>query len=216
METVELITGFTLLQMIYHFFDRHKEGAYSTLNITDYIYKNFELPEDKTFRKLNKDVSSVLASFYNHKNNKEPNFFRYLDNAFCGKKYLYEYTPNSSVSIPIAFRVEFPATREKIDIAPRQQTYKPTKQTAPKPEQLEICFDAFPLPMDESPLTIKENPVVQELSPLMQDIKNAETIQSTQFQTFFEELDKWLLPNQSLTIKKIEDMTFTVMKTMEA
>lgn len=219
METVELIIEFTRVQMIYHFFDRHKEGVYSTWNITDYIYKNFELPENKTFIQLNNEVSSVLSSFYDEDNKKEPNFFRYLDTDFCGKKYLYEYTPNSSVNIPIAFRVEFPATREKIDIAPRQQTYKPIKQIAPKPEQLEICFDSFPLPIDESPLTIEENQVVEELSPLMQDIMNAETLLASEeipTITSFEALFKLLQPNESINIKMNEDNSITFRKTMEA
>jgi len=211
METVELIIDFTRLQMVYYFFDRHKEGVYSTWNITDYIYRNFDLPKNKTFIQLNNEVSSELSLCYNEKVDREANFFRYRDTDFCGKKYLYEYTPNSFVVIPPTFRVEFPDIREKIEIAPRQQTYKKTK-VDPKPEQLEILFDDTSLP-------IEENQEAEELSPLMQDIKNAETLlppEEIPSITSFEALFNLLKPKESINIKMNEDNSITFTKNMEA
>jgi len=211
METVELIIGFTRLQMVYYFFDRHKEGVYSTWNITDYIYRNFDLPKNKTFIQLNNEVSSELSKCYDEKLNREANFFRFRDSYFCGKKYLYEYTPNSFVVIPPTFRVEFPDIREKIEIAPRQQTYKKIK-VDPKPEQLEILFDDTSLP-------IEENQEAEELSPLMQDIKNAETLlppEEIPSITSFEALFNLLKPKESINIKMNEDNSITFTKKMEA
>jgi hypothetical protein len=67
--------------------------------------------------------------------------------------------------------------------------------------------------------TLEPEPEEEDLSPLMQDIKNADILQSKEiyyWPTSLEELGKLLKPNESMTIKKIEDNTFIVSRTMEA
>lgn len=209
METIKVITGFTKTQMIYHFFENHKSGEYSTLYITNYLYQNFDLPLGKTILQLNNEVSSVLSGFYNARNTRSANFSRQKDTSVKIKKFLYQYMSGVNVIMPSVYMIEVDEKEEIAEIKPKQQTYIPKKKSNNNPAQLEFTYNEKLIdPIIEILYSQQTKNTMQEekLSPLMTDIKNAEMLNTNDkdiLQSLIEELIKQLPPNcQEIKFKK--------------
>jgi hypothetical protein len=215
------------MQMVFYFFEVHQIGKYSSFFITVYIWETFYLPEGKTFEQLYREVCGVLSMFYNKKHaHLEKNFDRDRDLASKRKVFLYQYEENYFVNLPHSYlKYAAPRTRT-LDVKPTEQKVGIIKEVVPTGQR---SFNFFNDQLEDTDqpenITLEtqtlEEPELEEedLSPLMQDIKNADILQSKEiyyWPTSLEELGKLLKPNESMTIKKIEDNTFIVSRTMEA
>ena len=226
MQTKPYLAGYTRIQMVFYFFELHQEGKYSSFYITVYIWDNFHLPEGKTFDQLYREVCGVISELYKPKNaHKEKNFDRELDLASKRKVFLYEHVENCFVNLPHAYlKYAAPRTRT-LDVKPTEQKVGIIKEVVPTGQR---SFNFFNDQLEDTDQpenitlgtqTLEPEPEEEDLSPLMQDIKNADILQSKEiyyWPTSLEELGKLLKPNESMTIKKIEDNTFIVSRTMEA
>lgn len=227
MQTKSYLAGYTRMQMVFYFFEVHQIGKYSSFFITVYIWETFYLPEGKTFEQLYREVCGVLSMFYNKKHaHLEKNFDRDRDLASKRKVFLYQYEENYFVNLPHSYlKYAAPRTRT-LDVKPTEQKVGIIKEVVPTGQR---SFNFFNDQLEDTDqpenITLEtqtlEEPELEEedLSPLMQDIKNADILQSKEiyyWPTSLEELGKLLKPNESMTIKKIEDNTFIVSRTMEA
>lgn len=227
MQTKSYLAGYTRMQMVFYFFEVHQIGKYSSFFITVYIWETFYLPEGKTFEQLYREVCGVLSMFYNKKHaHLEKNFDRDRDLASKRKVFLYQYEENYFVNLPHSYlKYAAPRTRT-LDVKPTEQKVGIIKEVVPTGQK---SFNFFNDQLEDTDqpenITLEtqtlEEPELEEedLSPLMQDIKNADILQSKEiyyWPTSLEELGKLLKPNESMTIKKIEDNTFIVSRTMEA
>ena len=226
MQTKPYLAGYTRIQMVFYFFELHQEGKYSSFYITVYIWDNFHLPEGKTFDQLYREVCGVISELYKPKNaHKEKNFDRELDLASKRKVFRYEHVENCFVNLPHAYlKYAAPRTRT-LDVKPTEQKVGIIKEVVPTGQR---SFNFFNDQLEDTDQpenitlgtqTLEPEPEEEDLSPLMQDIKNADILQSKEiyyWPTSLEELGKLLKPNESMTIKKIEDNTFIVSRTMEA
>lgn len=240
MQTKSYLAGYTRMQMVFYFFEVHQIGKYSSFFITVYIWETFYLPEGKTFEQLYREVCGVLSMFYNKKYaHLEKNFDRDRDLASKRKVFLYQYEENYFVNLPHSY-LKFAAPRTRtLDVKPTQQKVGIIKEVVPtgqrsfnffndqledtdQPENITLETQTLEEPeLEEQALEpeVEQEPEEEDLSPLMQDIKNADILQSKEiyyWPTSLEELGKLLKPNESMTIKKIEDNTFIVSRTMEA
>ena len=238
MQTKSYLAGYTRMQMVFYFFEVHQTGQYSSFFITVYIWETFYLPEGKPFEQLYREVCGVLSMFYNKKYaHLEKNFDRDRDLASKRKVFLYQYEENCFVNLPHSY-LKFAAPRTRtLDVKPTEQKVGIIKEVVPtgqksfnffndqledtdQPENITLETQTLEEPELEEPVVEPEQePEEENLSPLMQDIKNADILQSKEiyyWPTSLEELGKLLKPNESMTIKKIEDNTFIVSRTMEA
>ncbi len=226
MQTKSYLAGYTRRQMVFYFFEVHQIGKYSSFFITVYIWETFYLPEGKTFEQLYAEVCSNLSIFYDEKfAHLEKNFDRDRDLASKRKVFLYQYEENYFVNLPHSYlKYAAPRTRT-LDVKPTQQKVGIIKEVVPTGQksfnffndQLEDTDQLENITLETQ--TLEPEPEEEDLSPLMQDIKNADILQSKEiyyWPTSLEELGKLLKPNESMTIKKIEDNTFIVSRTMEA
>ena len=212
--------------MVFYFFEVHQIGKYSSFFITVYIWETFYLPEGKTFEQLYKEVCSNLSIFYDEEfAHLEKNFDRDRDLASKRKVFLYQYEENYFVNLPHSYlKYAAPRTRT-LDVKPTQQKVGIIKEVVPTGQR---SFNFFNDQLEDTDQpenitlgtqTLEPEPEEEDLSPLMQDIKNADILKSKEiyyWPTSLEELGKLLKPNESMTIKKIEDNTFIVSRTMEA
>jgi hypothetical protein len=226
MQTKSYLAGYTRRQMVFYFFEVHQIGKYSSFFITVYIWETFYLPEGKTFEQLYAEVCSNLSIFYDEKfAHLEKNFDRDRDLASKRKVFLYQYEENYFVNLPHSYlKYAAPRTRT-LDVKPTQQKVGIIKEVVPTGQK---SFNFFNDQLEDTDQlenitlgtqTLEPEPEEEDLSPLMQDIKNADILQSKEiyyWPTSLEELGKLLKPNESMTIKKIEDNTFIVSRTMEA
>ena len=234
MQTKPYLDGYTRIQMVFYFFEVHQTGQYSSFYITVYLWNTFYLPEGKTFEQLYAEVRGALSKFYNGEfAHLEKNFDRDRDLASKRKVFLYQYEENYFVNLPHSYlKYAAPRTRT-LDVKPTQQKVGIIKEVVPTGQksfnffndQLEDTDQPENITLETQ--TLEEEPELEEqvvkqeefLSPLMQDIKNADIWQSKEicyWPSSLEELGKLLKPNESITIKKIEDNTFIVSRTMEA
>jgi hypothetical protein len=234
MQTKPYLAGFTKIQMVFYFLELHQEGKYSSFYITVYLWNNFYLPEGKTFEQLYREVCGVISEFYKPENaHKEKNFDRELDLASKRKVFLYEHVENCFVNLPHAYLKYAEPRTLTLEVKPTQQKVGKIKEVVPTGQksfnffndQLEDTDQPENITLETQ--TLEEEPELEEqvvkqeefLSPLMQDIKNANILQSKEiyyWPSSLEELGKLLKPNESIIIKKIEDNTFIVSRTMEA
>ena len=233
MQTKSYLAGYTRMQMVFYFFEVHQTGQYSSFFITVYIWETFYLPEGKPFEQLYAEVRGALSIFYNAKNaHLEKNFDREPDLASNKNNFLYQYEENYFVNLPHSYlKYAAPRTRT-LDVKPTQQKVGIIKEVVPTGQR---SFNFFNDQLEDTDQpenitlgtqTLEPEPEEEDLSPLMQDIKNADILQSKEiylqskeiyyWPTSLEELGKLLKPNESMTIKKIEDNTFIVSRTMEA
>ena len=226
MQTKSYLAGYTRRQMVFYFFEVHQIGKYSSFFITVYIWETFYLPEGKTFEQLYAEVCSNLSIFYDEKfAHLEKNFDRDRDLASKRKVFLYQYEENYFVNLPHSYlKYAAPRTRT-LDVKPTEQKVGIIKEVVPTGQR---SFNFFNDQLEDTDQpenitlgtqTLEPEPEEEDLSPLMQDIKNADILQSKEiyyWPTSLEELGKLLKPNESMTIKKIEDNTFIVSRTMEA
>lgn len=226
MQTKSYLAGYTRMQMVFYFFEVHQTGQYSSFFITVYIWETFYLPEGKPFEQLYAEVRGALSIFYNAKNaHLEKNFDREPDLASNKNNFLYQYEENYFVNLPHSY-LKFAAPRTRtLDVKPTQQKVGIIKEVVPTGQR---SFNFFNDQLEDTDQpenitlgtqTLEPEPEEEDLSPLMQDIKNADILQSKEiyyWPTSLEELGKLLKPNESMTIKKIEDNTFIVSRTMEA
>jgi len=223
METSTLISGFTIKQMLFYFFEQHQDGEYSALYITGYIWQTFELADpDKPFAQLRNEVSSNLSEFYHALTYKERNFERYQDPSVKREQFLYFYIPNPYVGIPAIVNKPYPPKTLDHKIQPKQQTLSRTKITSKptieEPETTEeptitktgqLCMSIFVEDLENSMkhdlVEIIEEPEIEEpimqeddLPPLIQDIRNAEMLSEyneDKLQYHLEQLISLLPPN---------------------
>ena len=226
MQTKSYLAGYTRMQMVFYFFEVHQTGQYSSFFITVYIWETFYLPEGKPFEQLYAEVRGALSIFYNAKNaHLEKNCDREPDLASNKNNFLYQYEENYFVNLPHSYlKYAAPRTRT-LDVKPTQQKVGIIKEVVPTGQR---SFNFFNDQLEDTDQpenitlgtqTLEPEPEEEDLSPLMQDIKNADILQSKEiyyWPTSLEELGKLLKPNESMTIKKIEDNTFIVSRTMEA
>ena len=226
MQTKSYLAGYTRMQMVFYFFEVHQTGQYSSFFITVYIWETFYLPEGKPFEQLYAEVRGALSIFYNAKNaHLEKNFDREPDLASNKNNFLYQYEENYFVNLPHSYlKYAAPRTRT-LDVKPTQQKVGIIKEVVPTGQR---SFNFFNDQLEDTDQpenitlgtqTLEPEPEEEDLSPLMQDIKNADILQSKEiyyWPTSLEELGKLLKPNESMTIKKIEDNTFIVSRTMKA
>jgi hypothetical protein len=226
MQTKSYLAGYTRRQMVFYFFEVHQIGKYSSFFITVYIWETFYLPEGKTFEQLYAEVCSNLSIFYDEEfAHLEKNFDRDRDLASKRKVFLYQYEENYFVNLPHSYlKYAAPRTRT-LDVKPTEQKVGIIKEVVPTGQR---SFNFFNDQLEDTDQpenitlgtqTLEPEPEEEDLSPLMQDIKNADILQSKEiyyWPTSLEELGKLLKPNESMTIKKIEDNTFIVSRTMEA
>lgn len=226
MQTKSYLAGYTRMQMVFYFFEVHQTGQYSSFFITVYIWETFYLPEGKPFEQLYAEVRGALSIFYNAKNaHLEKNFDREPDLASNKNNFLYQYEENYFVNLPHSYlKYAAPRTRT-LDVKPTEQKVGIIKEVVPTGQR---SFNFFNDQLEDTDQpenitlgtqTLEPEPEEEDLSPLMQDIKNADILQSKEiyyWPTSLEELGKLLKPNESMTIKKIEDNTFIVSRTMEA
>lgn len=228
MQTKSYLAGYTRMQMVFYFFEVHQTGQYSSFFITVYIWETFYLPEGKPFEQLYAEVRGALSIFYNAKNaHLEKNFDREPDLASNKNNFLYQYEENYFVNLPHSYlKYAAPRTRT-LDVKPTQQKVGIIKEVVPTGQksfnffndQLEDTDQPENITLETQTPEEEQEPEEEDLSPLMQDIKNADILQSKEiyyWPTSLEELGKLLKPNESMTIKKIEDNTFIVSRTMEA
>jgi hypothetical protein len=230
MQTKPYLDGYTRIQMVFYFFEVHQTGQYSSFYITVYLWNTFYLPEGKTFEQLYAEVRGALSKFYNAKNaHLEKNFDREPDLASNKNNFLYQYEENYFVNLPHSY-LKYAAPRTlTLDVKPTEQKVGIIKEVVPTGQksfnffndQLEDTDQPENITLETQTLeqVVEQEPEEEDLSPLMQDIKNADILQSKEiyyWPTSLEELGKLLKPNESMTIKKIEDNTFIVSRTMEA
>jgi hypothetical protein len=212
METSTLISGFTVKQMLFYFFEQHQDGEYSALYITGYIWQTFELADpNKPLEQLRNEVSSNLSKFYNKEDHIERNFDRYQDPSVVREQFLYYYVPNPDVGIPAIINKPNMPRILQYKIQPRQQSLPITKTNfAPLIEEPtitktgQLCMSIFVEELENSlkhgATEIIEQPIMQEddLPPLMQDIRNAEMLSEyneDKLQYHLEQLISLLPPN---------------------
>ena len=215
--TTQLITGYTRVQMILHFFEEHKTGSYSSYFITNYIYHTFDLPEEKTLEQLAREVCAVLSTFFLHPTKHTINMQRY---GLKGQ-FLYTYNGNPTKLTPKVKYVRKDTNKtNKLKIKPTQQSFNPQdneegiKVIEPKPTQqiLDLFNDQHG--MDEN--TMIEFMQEQTLPPLIEDIKNAEAINNIQdpLRYLMEQIEKMNLPNlNQITLKQTinnREITITI------
>jgi hypothetical protein len=246
METSTLISGFTVKQMLFYFFEQHQDGEYSALYITGYIWQTFELADtNKPFVQLRNEVGSNLSNFYHDQDHLERNFDRYQDPTVAREQFLYYYVPNPDVGIPAIINEPNTPRILHYKIQPRQQSLPRTKTnftpSIEEPETTEeptitktgqLCMSIFveelenSLKHDSTEITEEseiEEPIMQEddLPPLMQDIRNAEMLseyQSDKLQYHLEQLISLLPPNcPEISFKKnAYDKLYSFTLTQEA
>lgn len=243
--TVIYISGLTRIQQMFYFFEEHKYQLYSSLYVTKYIWEIFDLPEDKTFDQVYREVCGIFSTFFKSSRlHHERNFDREEDLSSNRQMFLYMHFANHNVYIPQGTLKHGPERLKIQNVNPLQQTLKRPKSKTmmpneeAKPRQLEIKYDENLYPLYDDELTeepteelteeLTEEPTeeltpddiaTEELSPLMQDIMNAETLLASEeipTITSFEALFKLLQPNESINIKMNEDKSITFRKTMEA
>ncbi len=121
MEQNQKITGFTMSQMIFYYFDTHRTGYHNSNNITSFISENFHLPKYRDNEHLLSKVTSILSTFFNGKKTKQANFFRYKSPFSNRHEFTYEYMPNDKVKIPVA-PFETKKSMEQTQVAQEQLT----------------------------------------------------------------------------------------------
>jgi hypothetical protein len=228
--TVIYISGLSRIQQMFYFFEEHQTQLYSSLYVTKYIWETFDLPEDKTFDQVYREVCGIFSTFFKSSRiDHERNFDREEDLSSNRQMFLYKQFANHNVYIPQGTLKHGPERLKIQNVNPLQQTLKRPKNKTmmpneeAKPTQLEIKYDEnlYPLYDDEEPT---EEPtlndfVTEDMPQLIQDIKNAETLlvsEEIPTITSFEALFKLLQPNESINIKMNEDHSITFRKTIEA
>jgi len=231
MQTITQISGFTVKEMLFYFFEQHQTGEYSALFITGYIWENFELADpDKPFEQLRNEVGSNLSNFYHDQDHRERNFDRYQDPSVNREQYIYYYVPNPYVGFPNAILKLNPPKSVTYKIQPKQQVLR--SKTQQDVETGQLCMSIF---VEELENSLKhdsteiieepeiEEPIMQEddLPPLMQDIRNAEMLSEyneDKLQYHLEQLISLLPPNcPEISFKKnAYDKLYSFTLTQEA
>jgi hypothetical protein len=212
--TVIYIAQLTRIEQIFYFFNVHQNQHYSSLYVTKYIWETFDLPEDKTFEQLYREVCGNLSSFYTGTRlHFEKNFDREDDLSYNRNMYIYQYVPNHTVHIPQGVIKHGPVRCKIQDVKPLQQKLQrpQTKSTNldenTTPKQLKFKYDEnlFPLYEDEEPTEepTEEKSLNDNTSEEISDIRS------------FQDLFKLLQPNHSINIKMNEDNTITFKKIIE-
>lgn len=213
METITQISGYTVKQMLLYFFEQHKDGEYSALFITGYLWDTFELKDpNKPFKQLRNEVSSNFSTFYSEQDHRERNFDRYQDPSTTREQFIYYYVPCPYVGLPDVILKLNPPKPVKYNIHPKQQSLRSkvvkdvnAETNDVKTETSQLCLNMFIDDLQTIPDKTEqpeiEEPTMQEeeeMPPLIQDIRNAEMlteIESDKLQYHLEQLIALLPPN---------------------
>lgn len=117
----QLISGYSRIDQILYFFEQHKTGHYTTLEITKYILNNFDFSNKKTpisgltiAQQVHQEVYDKLAKLFRpeiYNITVQVNMNRYHD----GKVIMYYYYPNKKVNLP---SVEYVVNKQNLQEDP--------------------------------------------------------------------------------------------------